>query len=60
MLEASPREGSPTPDLESLRASLRAFARLRQNAESASAGSFDLWHSYPGLRGIIIKFGQDL
>ena len=39
MLEASPREGSPTPDLESLRASLRAFARLRQNAESASAGS---------------------
>ena len=39
MLEASSREGSPAPDLESLRSSLRAFARLRQDAESGGAGS---------------------
>jgi Protein of unknown function (DUF2628) len=38
VLEASPREGSPAPDLESLRASLRAFARLRQHAEPGAAG----------------------
>jgi hypothetical protein len=39
VLGASPREEAPAPDLESLRASLRAFARLRQDAESAGAGS---------------------
>jgi Protein of unknown function (DUF2628) len=38
VLGARPREESPPPDLESLRSSLRAFARLRQDAESAAAG----------------------
>jgi Protein of unknown function (DUF2628) len=39
VFQASPREGSPAPDLESLRASLRAFAQLRQHADSAAPGS---------------------
>ena len=39
MLGASSREGSPAPDLESLRSSLRAFARLRQHAEAGAQGS---------------------
>ena len=34
MLGASPREESSAPDLESLRASLRAFAQLRQHAQT--------------------------
>jgi hypothetical protein len=38
VLGARPREESPAPDLESLRSSLRAFARLRQDAESSAAG----------------------
>jgi hypothetical protein len=38
MLEASRRAGSPAPDLESLRSSLRAFARLRRDAEAGAAG----------------------
>jgi hypothetical protein len=38
VLGARPREESPPPDLESLRSSLRAFARLRQDAESSAAG----------------------
>jgi Protein of unknown function (DUF2628) len=37
---ARPREEAPAPDLDSLRSSLRAFARLRQDAESAAAGGF--------------------
>jgi hypothetical protein len=41
VFEASPRDGSPAPDLESLRASLRAFARLRQHADSAAADSLE-------------------
>jgi Protein of unknown function (DUF2628) len=41
VLGASPREGSPAPDLESLRSSLRAFARLRQDAESNEGNSLD-------------------
>ena len=39
MLEASSRDGSLAPDLESLRSSLRAFARLRQHAEAGTDGS---------------------
>jgi hypothetical protein len=39
VLEASPREGLPAPDLESLRSSLRAFARLRQDSEPGVDGS---------------------
>jgi hypothetical protein len=39
VFEASSREGSPTADLESLRSSLRAFARLRQHAEAGAEGS---------------------
>ncbi len=38
MFQASSREGPPTADLESLRSSLRAFARLR-HAEPDAAGS---------------------
>jgi hypothetical protein len=38
VLGARPREESPAPDLESLRSSLRAFAKLRQDAESSAAG----------------------
>jgi hypothetical protein len=36
VLGASPREGSPGADLEALRSSLRAFARLRRDAETAA------------------------
>lgn len=39
MFEASSREVPPTADLESLRSSLRAFARLRQHAAAAAEGS---------------------
>jgi hypothetical protein len=38
VFEASSREISPTADLESLRSSLRAFARLRQHADAAAEG----------------------
>ena len=38
MLEVRSREGSSAPDLESLRSSLRAFARLRQHAEAGAEG----------------------
>lgn len=38
MLEVRSQKGSPAPDLESLRSSLRAFARLRQDAESGAEG----------------------
>jgi hypothetical protein len=37
VLGASPREESPGADLESLRSSLRAFARLRRDAEAGVA-----------------------
>jgi hypothetical protein len=37
VLGASPREESPLADLESLRSSLRAFARLRRDAEADAA-----------------------
>ena len=39
MLEMSSREGPPAPDVESLRSSLRAFARLRQDTEGGAEGS---------------------
>jgi hypothetical protein len=39
VLEVRSREGSSAPDLESLRSSLRAFARLRQDAEAGAEGS---------------------
>jgi hypothetical protein len=38
VLEVRSREGSSAPDLESLRSSLRAFARLRQHAEAGAEG----------------------
>ena len=39
MLQASSRDREPASDLEALRASLRAFARLRQSAEAGADGS---------------------
>ena len=39
MLEVRSRDGSPAPDLEALRASLRAFARLRQGADAGGEGN---------------------
>jgi hypothetical protein len=38
VLEVRSREGSPAPDVESLRSSLRAFARLRQDAAAGTDG----------------------
>jgi hypothetical protein len=39
VLQLSSREREPAVDLEALRSSLRAFARLRQSAEAAADGS---------------------
>jgi hypothetical protein len=45
LLQASSRERESASDLEALRSSLRAFARLRQSAEASGEDSS------PGLRG---------